>query len=241
MRINKFLAQALPEVSRREADQLVAKGLITLNFKKAVLSDSVNPLNDNVFYKGEKLEIKNESIYLLFNKPRGCITAVKNRHGDIKGTVMEFIPEGLGVFPVGRLDKDTTGVLIFTNDGDLTYALTHPSFGIEREYIAEFNENISQKVAESVEKGVHFKGEFYKAEKCIIEKNKKDNSFFAARVVLKEGKNREVRNMFKALGHRVVNLHRERFACLNVHDLRLGHYRKLSEKEIGHLKKMVHI
>lgn len=239
MRINKFLAQAIPEISRRQADELVLEGLITLNFRKAVLSDSVDSLKDTVFYRGEKLQIKNENIYLLLNKPRGYITAVKNRHGRISGTVMEFLPEGTGVFPVGRLDKDTTGVLIFTNDGALAHALTHPSFGVEREYVAEFRENVSKKVEELLENGVKFKGEFYKAEKCIVEKNKKDQSVFKVRVVLKEGKNREVRNMFKALGYKVINLNRERFACLNVNNLHPGCHRKLSQKEVISLKKMV--
>ncbi len=231
-RINKYIA-ATGLVSRRKADILIDEGKILLNGKTAQKGDSVDSLKDVVLFEGKKLVLPNEKTYLVLNKPAGYITAVSDDRG--KKTVMELFDKTLKVVPVGRLDRDTTGVLLFSNDGDFVYRLTHPKFEIEKTYIAELSGAFSLEKAKQIEAGIEIDGHFCKAKSVEIF-DKKYN--LAIKMVLTEGRKHEVKELVKAVGLRVLNLKRISFAGITAKNLPEGKYRLLTKKEVEELKKL---
>ena len=232
MRINKFLADK-GIASRRHADEMISAGRVTINGAVATLGASVEE-GDEVALDGvivESGEKKNE--YYLMNKPKGVVCTVSDDRG--RKTVMEFLPEGAGrVFPVGRLDYETEGLLILTNDGDLAFRLTHPSTEIPKTYMAKIEGTLTEKDLNPIRSGVELDGILTKKCKAhIVETNK---AYTKVHITITEGKNRQVRRMFEAIGRNVEFLKRISIGQLKLTGLDRGKYRKLSEQEILYLK-----
>lgn len=232
VRINKYIADA-GVCSRREADKLIAAGEITVNGEVVTeLGLKVN-LSDTVKYKGKALK-KERFIYILLNKPKDYITTTNDESG--RKTVLELIAGACNerVYPVGRLDRNTTGLLLFTNDGDLTKRLTHPSFNVNKTYVAELDGPISKEQLETLTAGVELEDGFSKFD--TAEYDKQTNSHRTVIVNIHSGKNRIVRRMFESQGFEVKKLDRTHFASLKKGSVTRGKWRFLAPKEVGYLK-----
>lgn len=231
MRIQRFLARA-GLASRREAKALLEKGLVKVNGK--VISEpffQVNPDKDSIEFKGKVLKIPKEWTYIILNKPRGVITTVSDELG--RKTVMDLISvEEKGLVPVGRLDEDSEGLLLITNDGDLVHNLTHPSFEIEKEYEVVLP-RIPGEELKKIEEGMKVGGDYLKASRVIFGGKNKVN------ITLKEGKNREIRRMLGMLGYRAERLKRIRVGNIRLSDLKAGKWRELTFEEVSKLKGLI--
>ena len=232
MRINKFLAEK-GLASRRHADEMIAAGRIQINGKTAVLGANVEE-GDEVLLDGQAIIVseKKEEYYIM-NKPKGVVCTASDDRG--RKTVMDLLPENIGrVFPVGRLDYATEGLLILTNDGDLAFRLTHPSTEIPKTYMAKIEGTLTEKDLNPIRSGVELDGELTK--KCrahIVETNK---NYTKVEITIKEGKNRQVRRMFEAIGKNVELLRRVSVGQLRLKGLDRGQVRPLTEQEILYLK-----
>lgn len=236
-RLNKYIANA-GICSRREADRMIENGLVSVNGKIVTqLGTKIGP-TDVVKYGGETLR-KERNVYILLNKPKDYITTVKDTHE--RKTVMELLKNACKerVYPVGRLDRNTTGVLLLTNDGELTKKLTHPKHGAKKIYHVETDKNVAHLDLKKLTEGISLPEEDGTAVTV-----KADEAHYAGEhlqknqigVALHSGKNRVVRKMFEALGYQVLKLDRVYFAGLTKKDLPRGRWRFLSEKEVGFLK-----
>jgi len=233
MRINRFLALC-KVASRRKSEELVTAGKIRINGRLAVLADEVDPENDVVEYNGKKLKVPENYEYFLLNKPKGVLSSVTDDRG--RKVVTDFLPEGSHAVPVGRLDFDTTGVLLLTNDGELTYRLTHPSFGVRKIYRAKVSGDFTQEKAGLMKAGITVNGEFMQAEAVSI--NTRHGNVSEVTVSLHEGKKREVKELIKAVGCRVLELERFAFGNITCKGLKTGEIRRLTEEEVQYLYKL---
>ncbi len=232
MRINKFLADK-GIASRRHADEMILAGRVTINGAVAALGANVEE-SDEVAVDGIVLEAteKKEEYYLM-NKPKGVVCTVSDDRG--RKTVMDLLPEGVGrVFPVGRLDYSTEGLLILTNDGDLAYRLTHPQTEIPKTYMAKIEGTLTEKDLNPIRSGVELDGVLTKKCKAhIVETNK---AYTKVHITITEGRNRQVRRMFESIGKTVELLRRVSIGQLKLTGLDRGQIRPLSEQEIIYLK-----
>lgn len=232
MRINKFLAEK-GIASRRHADEMIEAGRVQLNGKLATLGANVEE-GDEVLLDGQPIETseKKEEYYMM-NKPKGVVCTASDDRG--RKTVMDLLPDTIGrVFPVGRLDYATEGLLILTNDGDLAFRLTHPSTEIPKTYMAKIEGTLTEKDLNPIRSGIELDGVLTK--KCrahIVETNK---AYTKVEITIKEGKNRQVRRMFEAIGKNVELLRRVSIGQLRLKGLDRGQYRPLTEQEILYLK-----
>ncbi len=232
MRINKFLADK-GIASRRHADEMILAGRVTINGNLATLGASVEEgdevaVDDIVLESTEKKEE-----YYLMNKPKGVVCTVNDDRG--RKTVMDLLPEGVGrVFPVGRLDYSTEGLLILTNDGDLAYRLTHPQTEIPKTYMAKIEGTLTEKDLNPIRSGVELDGVLTKKCKAhIVETNK---AYTKVHITITEGRNRQVRRMFESIGKTVELLRRVSIGQLKLTGLDRGKIRPLTEQEIIYLK-----
>ena len=232
MRINKFLAEQ-GVASRRASDEIIAAGRVTINGNVAKAGDDVTG-EDVVMLDGKTLSHKVKYEYYLLNKPKGYLCTVSDDKG--RKTVMDLLPAGAGrVFPVGRLDYDTEGMLLLTNDGDLAYRLTAPQSEIAKTYLVRVEGTMTDIQLNRLRAGVEIdRGVVTK--KCKITVTETNKKFTKLRVVLTEGKNREIRKMFEAVGKQVVFLKRLKIGELALTGLDRGAVRKLSQEEIYYLK-----
>ncbi len=232
VRLNKFLADS-GVASRRKADELIAAGRVRINgnvVKK--LGTQVHPAHDDVTVNGTPVYLDHQLIYILLNKPKDCLTTTSDEKG--RTTVMDLVPANHRVFPVGRLDRNTTGLLLLTNDGDLAYRLTHPKFHTPKVYRAELKHPVKHNDVDKLRKGVKILGE--KTAPCEMEILDSPKNFHVG-LILHEGKNRQVRRMFETVGNDVKKLERVGYADLDIGDLKRGHWRYLDEYEIRKIKK----
>ncbi len=232
MRINKFLADK-GIASRRHADEMIAAGRVTVNGAVVQLGATVEE-GDEVAVDGVLLEsVEKKEEYYLLNKPKGVVCTVSDDRG--RKTVMDLLPEGAGrVFPVGRLDYSTEGLLILTNDGDLAYRLTHPMTEIPKTYMAKIEGTLTEKDLNPIRSGVELDGVLTKKCKAhIVETNK---AYTKVHVTITEGRNRQVRRMFEAIGRNVELLRRVSIGQLKLTGLDRGQIRPLTEQEILYLK-----
>ena len=232
IRLNKFIADA-GVCSRREADQLIIDGKIKVNDKVVTTLGVKVKENDKVTYNNKLL--KSERFrYIILNKPRNFITTVKDTHN--RKTVMDLI-EGAckeRVYPVGRLDRDTTGLLILTNDGELTKRLTHPSFGVRKKYIIQLSSSIHPDCLVEMTKGVQLDDGIVKYDEVVYGKNGTDRTQLI--VTLHSGKNRVIRRTMEYFEKELLYLDRIEFAGIKKRDLQRGKWRFLDHKELGFLK-----
>ncbi len=231
IRLNKFIANS-GLCSRREADEHIANGLITVNGEVvAQLGAKVKP-TDEITFRGKKLETERK-IYILLNKPKDYVTTVDDPHA--KHTVMELV-EGAceeRVYPVGRLDRQSTGLLLLTNDGELTTRLTHPSHNKKKVYHVELDKKLAQTDMNKVLEGVDLEGEVVKADAIAYIDNR---DLTQIGIEIHTGQNRVIRRIFEALGYRVEKLDRVYYAGLTKKNLPRGKFRFLSQYEISMLK-----
>ena len=229
MRINKYLA-ACGVASRRECDKLIAEGAVFINGQVAKVGADVSD-DDNVTVNGNAVNVKKNEYYIL-NKPKGYLCTVRDDKG--RKTVMDLMPTNIGrIYPVGRLDYDSEGLLILTTDGELAQHLTHPSNEVPKTYLVKIEGTINEAGLNPIRSGVDIGG--YVTKKCkahIVETNK---AYTKIHVTITEGKNREVRKMFEAIGKQVTLLKRIKVGEINLRGLDRGAYRKLSREEVAYL------
>ena len=232
MRINKFLAEC-GVASRRNCDQLIKDGLVTINGKVANLGADVDELHDSVSVDGKKINAIKKYSYYMMNKPKGYVCTVKDDKD--RKTVMDLLPPSVGrVFPVGRLDYDSEGLLLFTNDGDLSNRLMHPSSEIPKTYLVKIEGSIPDEAIEKLKRGVVIDG--VKTKKCNIKIVDETKSFTKFHVTVTEGRNREIRKMFLTVGKEVKFLKRIKIGDLGMGSLNRGDVRKLTKEEVDYLK-----
>lgn len=234
LRLNRFLAMA-GIASRRKSDELILSGAVRLNGKVVTeLGTKVDPEHDSVTVHGKPVALVEKKIYILMNKPKDAITTMSDEKG--RTTVMDFLKTKYRVFPVGRLDRNTTGVLLFTNDGDFANALLHPRYEIEKMYRVTLDKQITDADLKKLRKGIELSDGPAKAKMAeVIEGSKRKKVL----VTLSEGRNREVRRMFEALGYDVRQLDRVSFAGLTPLGVPRGKWRFLTQTEVRQLKELV--
>lgn len=222
MRLQKFLASA-GVCSRRAGEELILSGLVKVNGRPVTeLGTKVDPEKDIVEVRGEKVSIQDEDIYIALNKPAGYVTSCKHPGEKI---VLDLVETGDRIFPVGRLDKDSTGLLILTNDGRIHHRLSHPSFDHEKEYEVTLKKEVTDSDLKKMADGLIIDGRKTRPAKVI---RISANSF---NITLKEGRNRQIRKMAEAIGHNVIRLHRIRFSDIKIGNLEPGRWRYLSSHE----------
>ena len=229
-RLQKVLAR-VGFGSRRSCEQLILDGKVKVNGQQAQLGSRVEVESDLVTVDGAPIGVRPDLVYYLLNKPAGVVTTADDPQG--RPTVIEMVPKDPRVFPVGRLDSDTEGLLILTNNGELTHRLTHPSFGVEKEYVAVVEGQPSRSSLRLLREGVDLEdGKTAPAKIALIEQE-------TIRLTIHEGKNRQVRRMCSTVGHPVKRLIRTRIGPLSDRSLPPGSWRELTTAEIRSLEKSV--
>jgi len=225
VRLNAYLARA-GVASRRKADDLIKAGRVTVNGEPGQLNTFVRQ-HDVVQVDGRRVE-KQQLTYLLLNKPRDTVTTASDPQG--RKTVVELVPGETRVVPVGRLDVDTTGALLLTNDGELAHRLAHPRYGVEKAYVVEVEGEPTDATLEQLRAGVELDdGPTAPAKVRRLMKN-------ILELTIHEGRNRQVKRMLEAVGHPVTRLHRSEYAGLDVDGLEPGRWRELTSDEVERLR-----
>lgn len=228
-RLAKVIAES-GVASRRKAEDLIVNGKVKVN---GVVIDKLGSKvseKDIVEVLGKVLS-KEEKVYFLLNKPRGVVTTTKDEKA--RKTVTDFIDTDKRIYPIGRLDYDTTGVLLLTNDGDFANILMHPSSKIEKVYIAKIKGIITGKEINKIKSGVIIDGTKVIPLRIKSKKIDKKNNTSMVEIIIEEGKNHEVKRIFESVGFEVLKLKREKLAFFDVRDLKSGEYRKLTPKEVA--------
>jgi 23S rRNA pseudouridine2605 synthase len=234
IRLNKFLAEA-GVMSRRKADELILSGVVRVNgVVVKELGSKVHAGKDNVSVRGTPVHIQQQLVYILLNKPKDCITSTDDEKG--RRTVMDIVPPAPRIFPVGRLDRNTTGAILLTNDGDLANRLTHPSFHASKTYVVEVTQRVQSHDIDKLRRGIRLDDGM--TSPCEIEILDAPECRHLG-IVLHEGRNRQIRRMFEAQGYSVRKLDRIAFANLTLEGLRRGTWRYLEEDEVRGLKKLL--
>jgi len=230
-RLQKYLSSC-GIASRRKSEQLILDGKVKVNGK--IVNELGFKINEkDVISVNDKEITKDEKVYYLLYKPEKVICSVKDEKG--RCTVIDLIDTKTKIFPVGRLDYDTSGLLILTNDGELTNLLTHPSHNIEKTYSAKIDGIINIDEAKILEKGIVLDGIKTKKAKVKIKKIDKKNNKSYVDITISEGRNHQVKNMFMYFNHKVLKLKRINYAFLDLSGLKIGEYRTLTTKEIKKL------
>ena len=232
MRINKYLAEC-GVASRRNCDKLILEGLVTINGKVCSLGAEVDENSDVVLVDGKRINSVKKYSYYMMNKPKGYVCTVKDDKD--RKTVMDLLPPSVGrIFPVGRLDYDSEGLLLFTNDGDLCNRLLHPSNEIPKTYLVKIEGSLEESSLDKLRKGVIIDG--VKTKKCTIRIVDETKTFTKYHVTVTEGRNREIRKMFLTQGKEVKFLKRIKIGDLRLGSLNRGDVRKLTTEEVEYLK-----
>jgi len=232
-RLHKFLSRCGVS-SRRGGERLILEGRVKVNGHTVrILGTTIDPLKDQVEVDGVILKPP-RLVYIILNKPKGYITSVKDERG--RPTVMELL-KGVEerVYPVGRLDRDSEGLLLFTNHGELAYRLMHPRYHVEKRYLVRLLGSPKQRELQILRKGIWLEdGKTAPAKIRVVSRGKRETK---VEVVLKEGRKRQIRRMFKAIGYPVISLARVAIGPITLKDLPKGEYRYLSPQEVEALKR----
>lgn len=235
MRINKYIASC-GVASRRKAEELILDGKVKVNGKIIEeLSYKVDENKDMVEVNNVKITLDEKLVYLLLNKPEGYITTVKDQFDrpsviDLLSSVKER------VFPVGRLDYETSGLLLLTNDGDLTYKLTHPKHEIDKTYVAKVKGILTEDEIKNFREGLYIEDYKTASAKLKVLDSDKVKNISTLEIKIHEGKNRQVRKMCKSINHPVLRLKRMAMGKINLKNCKVGEYRYLTEDEVRYLK-----
>ncbi len=206
--------------SRRKAEKLIKEGRVKVNDKVITIGDKAS--EEDKIYVDDKLVSVEKKVYLMFNKPLGCVTALEDKHCK---TIMEYIKIKERVFPIGRLDLDTTGLLLLTNDGDFANKIMHPRYEVKKTYLVEVNKKVSDDSIRKIKEGVLL--EDGKTSKANVKRVKER----VIEITIHEGKNRIVRRIMEQLGYEVVSLERVRIGTLELETLKPGKYRTLTKED----------
>ncbi|MFI5053132.1 MAG: pseudouridine synthase [Acidimicrobiia bacterium] len=229
-RLQKVLARA-GLGSRRTCEELIADGRVTVDGEVAVLGRRVDPEHDRIELDGVAVVVDDDLVYYLLNKPPGYVSTASDPEG--RPTVVELVPQAPRVYPVGRLDADTEGLLLLTNDGELTQLLTHPSHGVVKTYLAEVDGDPAPAAVRHLREGVELDdGRTAPARAKVVQRR---GATAAIEIGIHEGRNRQVRRMCAAVGHPVRRLVRTRIGPLHDRELAPGAWRKLSRGEVRRL------
>ena len=220
MRLNKFISES-GKASRRQADKLIEEGRVRLNGRKARIGDQVNP-GDEVLVNGQLIRLARNNVYIALNKPVG-ITCTTEKN--VKGNIIDLVNHPLRIFNIGRLDKDSDGLILLTNDGDIVNEILRAENNHEKEYIVSVDKPITPEFIEKMSKGVRILGT--KTLPCKVEQLSK----YEFKIILTQGLNRQIRRMCEALGYEVYRLQRIRIMNINLGHLPVGQWRDLTKKE----------
>jgi 23S rRNA pseudouridine2605 synthase len=236
MRLNRYLAQA-GVASRRKCDEIILQGKVTVNGEKVVeLGVRVDEIQDKITFDGSPVNLPHNFKYIILNKPAGYITTAKdefNRH-----TVLDLIPLEERIFPVGRLDYDTTGVLLLTNDGELSNQLIHPKYKFEKTYHALLDKLVKPVAIYHLQQGVELDGK--KTAPCKIHQIRVVDNCSLLEIKIHEGRNRQIRRMFELFEYQVDKLDRIAFGPLTLAGLKRSEWRYLRRTEIEKLRENIH-
>ena len=230
VRLNKYLANA-GVCSRRHADELIEEGRVQVNGRVVTeLGLKINSVEDKIFVDGKQVINLDEPVYIVFNKPKDCITTAKDERG--RTAIMDYIKIRQRVFPIGRLDRNTTGVLLLTNDGEFANRLMHPKFEVKKAYKVALDQPLNREDAQRLVDGVRLSdGVTQPAEVHIIPGGKNK----VVGIVIHEGRNRQVHRMFEALGYEIEKLDRVAYADVSYEGLPRGRWRHLTKGEVQRL------
>ncbi|CUP96045.1 Ribosomal large subunit pseudouridine synthase F [Turicibacter sanguinis] len=220
MRLNKFISES-GKASRRGADKLIEEGRVKINGRKAKIGDQVKP-GDEVMVNGQRIRLARNNVYLALNKPVG-ITCTTEKN--VKGNIVDLVNHPLRVFNIGRLDKDSDGLILLTNDGDIVNEILRAENNHEKEYIVSVDKPITPEFVEKMSKGVRILGT--KTLPCKVEQLSK----YEFKIILTQGLNRQIRRMCEALGYEVYRLQRVRIMNIHLGNLPVGQWRDLTKKE----------
>ncbi|MGO4888252.1 pseudouridine synthase [Anaerobacillus sp. MEB173] len=234
-RLQKVIAQA-GLASRRKAEQLIVDGKVKVNGQVITeLGVKVNTNRDKIEVNGVPID-KEEPVYFLLYKPTGVISSVQDEKG--RKVVTDFLDIEQRVYPVGRLDYDTSGLILLTNDGELAHRLMHPKFKIDKVYIAKVKGIPSRENLRKLEKGVFLDDGKTAPAKVKFQSGNQQQGSSIVEITIHEGKNRQVRRMFEAIGHPVMKLKRERYGFLTVRGMNPGDVRELKPHEVKQLREL---
>jgi 23S rRNA pseudouridine2605 synthase len=229
-RLQKVLAAA-GVASRRACEELIAAGRVTVNGEVAELGSRCDPSEDVVELDGERVNVDPDRVYVMLNKPRGVVTTADDPQG--RPTVVDLVELPQRLYPVGRLDQDTEGLLLLTNDGELTHRLLHPSYEVERVYVALVPGPVRKRSLAQLREGVELDDGLARARRARVLGEERGKAL--VELVLTEGRNREVRRMLGALGLTVERLARVAYGGVELGELRQGNWRFLTQAEVGAL------
>lgn len=235
-RLQKVLASR-GVASRRAAEGLIAAGAVRVNGSVAGVGQSVDPDRDTIEVSGQLLPPTLPQVYLLLNKPVGYVSSRRSTHGEL--TVMSLLPGGSDVYPVGRLDKDTSGLLLLTNDGDWANVVTHPRYEVEKQYEVQIRGQPSRSLLDALRRGVTLPDGSVTApaQVEVLHSNARGTT---VSVTVVEGKKRQIRLMMSAIGHPLVALRRVRVGPIRLGNLGVGRWRPLEAAEVEGIRQYVH-
>ena len=234
VRLQKYLADC-GVASRRAAEKLITGGVVAVNGAAVTeMGYKIDPGADRVSLNGKPVEQKNQCIYIILNKPRGYVTTAKDQFG--RPAVIDLINLNERLFPAGRLDYDTSGLLVLTNDGRLAHKLTHPKFQIEKTYVATVAGEPAAEVFGAFNTGVDIGG--YVTHPARVEVLETRGGYTDVKISISEGKNRQIKKMCAAVGHPVIKLTRTAVGRLTVGTLKEGQWRRLTRAEVDYLQNM---
>ncbi len=233
-RLQKVIANS-GYCSRRHAETLMEKGKVQVNGVTITTLGTKVGKKDTIVVEGQPITTV-EPVYYVLYKPEGCVSTTDDEKG--RKTVLDLVPINERIYPVGRLDYDTSGVLLLTNDGEFNHKMTHPKSGIEKEYVAHVEGFVRKETSRKLERGIKLDG--HKTRRARIQRvtYHKESESTTLHIILTEGKNRQVRRMFDTVGHPVTKLRRVRFGCVTVEGMAKGEVRHLRPHE---LKTLLHL
>lgn len=230
-RLQKVIAQS-GVCSRRKAEVLILEGKVKVNGKTVRELGTKVSGDDEVMVNGRRLE-KEQKAYYVFNKPKGCICSAKDEHD--RKTVLDYLPKNQRLFPVGRLDYDTSGVLLITNDGDFANRMMHPRYHLPKTYEINLQGMLTDEDIRKLRRGFEHDGIEYAPAKVYIRNKDFARDRMLLDLTIYEGKNHQVKNMMEALGHQVRRLNRSRFSFITVEGMKPGEYRRLKPFDVRKL------
>ena len=236
MRLQKYMAMC-GVAARRKCEEIIAQGRVSVNGQIVSAMGAQVEEGDVVLLDGQRITPEEEKRYILYHKPAGEVTTVSDEKG--RETVIDrFRDFPVRLYPVGRLDYDSEGLLLLTNDGALAQRLTHPSCEVDKVYLARVSGNPSNEAIERLRRGVYMEGDERRTYPAAVRVVRDEALFSDILVTIHEGRNRQVRRMFEAVGHKVLLLRRVRFGPLELGELRRGQWRELETEEIEQLRRL---